>query len=325
MAQQTQIATVLPYYTRFMKRFPTVRALARADIDEVLPYWAGLGYYRRCHNLHAAVRMIADEFNGHWPRDVEALQTLPGVGRYTAGAIASIAFGLATPAVDGNVKRVLTRLLGLDAAPESPAALEQIWSAAAALVAPRRPGEFNQGLMEIGSRICRPRQPNCPRCPLKTCCNFALNGGPDPLRRSAKRTKITEVTLVTVAVQRDGKLLYRRRPNHGLWAGLWEWPTEWVRRSERPIQVATRLLEQVSPCNTGRITPFHTMTHQLSHRLITFHAYRVVIDAAEPRTAQERWVQWERKPALPLSAAQSRLLVALRSIRSASNALSPAK
>ncbi|MCH7720406.1 MAG: A/G-specific adenine glycosylase [Planctomycetes bacterium] len=312
MAQQTQITTVLPYYRRFLKRFPTVRSLARADIDDVLPYWAGLGYYRRCHHLHAAARMIVEDFGGRWPRDVETLQTLPGVGRYTAGAVASIAFGVPTPAVDGNVKRVLVRLLGLDGWPDSPGATERIWAAAGELVAPRRPGEFNQGLMGIGSRVCRPHRPDCGVCPLRACCRFAIHGGPDPLRRNSKRTTVTATTLVTVALQRHGQLFYRRRPNTGLWAGLWEWPTDAPNDSERPHRVAERLVSGVSSGHQGRVQRFHTMTHQLSHRRITFHAYRVVVDGVTMRAADGRWLREGREQALPLSSAQVRLLEALR-------------
>ncbi len=316
MAQQTQITTVLPYYRRFLKRFPTVRSLASSNIDNVLPYWAGLGYYRRCHHLHAAARMIVGEWGSRWPRDVETLQTLPGVGRYTAGAVASIAFGVPTPAVDGNVKRVLARLLGLDVAPDSPKAIERIWAAAGALVAPRRPGEFNQGLMEIGSRVCRPRRPDCPVCPLRVCCHFAIHGGPDPLRRNSKPTEVASMTLVTVALERDGQLFYRRRPNTGLWAGLWEWPTDTPVNSERPHRVAQRLLSGVLPGFDGRVQRFHTLTHQLTHRRITFHAYRIRINGVKARSLGGRWLSEGRERSLPLSTAQVRLLQALRNAAS---------
>ncbi|MCC7292809.1 MAG: A/G-specific adenine glycosylase [Phycisphaerales bacterium] len=193
MLQQTQVATVIPYFERFMRRFPTVHSLARARIGSVLPYWAGLGYYRRCHHLHAAARTIVREHGGCVPQDVDSLRSLPGVGAYTAGAVASIAFGVRAPAVDGNVRRVLARVTGAphrtistsagrtgsarpaaDRAAEVRPAADMFVALAGRLVPPTRPGDFNQALMELGATVCSPGRPHCASCPVTRLCAFGM-------------------------------------------------------------------------------------------------------------------------------------------------------
>ena len=175
MAQQTRLETMRPYWERWMARFPTVRALARAPLDNVLALWAGLGYYRRARNLHAAARVIVERHGGVFPDDAEAIAALPGIGRYTTGAIASIAFGRRLPVLDGNVRRVLARLSGetADAA---------LWARAEELVPADAPGDFNQGLMDLGATVCAPRTPRCGGCPMKGFCRTS------PHRRTRNRT-----------------------------------------------------------------------------------------------------------------------------------------
>ncbi len=176
MLQQTQVATVIPYFDRFMRRFPTVQSLARARIDSVLPYWAGLGYYRRCHHLHAAAKAIVREHGGRVPQDVEVLRSLPGVGAYTAGAVASIAFGVRAPAVDGNVRRVLARVIGAThfdtSGAQGGSTQQRLVALAERLVPAKRPGDFNQALMELGATVCSPRTPQCGSCPVRRLCAF---------------------------------------------------------------------------------------------------------------------------------------------------------
>jgi len=224
MLQQTRVETVLPYYGRWVERFPTVEALAEAKEDEVLKLWEGLGYYSRARRLHEGARVLKERYSGELPGNNEELRELPGIGDYTAGAIASIAFGEAVPAVDGNVKRVLSRLYDLPA--PAPVELKRI---AGGLVDSDRPGDFNQALMELGALVCLPRSPRCGECPIRTQC-LALERGTVPDRPAPKAKKpvpeVDLVVLVAVARGSDGekKLLLRKRPGSGLLAGMWEFP-----------------------------------------------------------------------------------------------------
>jgi len=170
MAQQTRLSVVIPYWERWLARFPTVAALAAAALDDVLAHWAGLGYYARARALHRAAGVIVERHGGRLPEDPEALAALPGIGPYTAGAIASIAHGRRAAIVDGNVARIFARLFGIEADVLAPATKREMWRLAGELVPARSPGEFNQGLMDLGATVCRPRTPDCPACPLRRDC-----------------------------------------------------------------------------------------------------------------------------------------------------------
>ena len=225
MLQQTRVETVLPFYNRFLERFPKVEDLARAELDEVLALWSGLGYYRRARQLHAAARQIAAA--GVFPSTLEDLLALPGVGAYTAAAVASIAFGVAEPVMDGNVERVLSRCLALDADPKASGARKRLLAAAAELLDPRRPGDSNQALMELGATLCSPRRPKCLLCPLRPGCRASLEGDPEsyPVPK-AKREGERHRLLVAVVEDGEGVLLFRRPEDSTLLAGTWELP--WV-------------------------------------------------------------------------------------------------
>jgi A/G-specific adenine glycosylase len=223
MLQQTRVETVLPYYERFLSRFPTVERLAAAPLDEVLVAWSGLGYYRRARQLHAAARLVAAA--GEFPRTLEGLMQLPGVGAYTAAAVASIAFGVAVPVLDGNVERVMARRLALDEDPKRRGARERLLAGAAALLDPARPGDSNQALMELGATLCLVRRPKCLLCPMRPGCGAAREGQPErypPPRR--KRPRESRRLLVAVVTRGDRVLLYRRARTSPLLAGTWELP-----------------------------------------------------------------------------------------------------
>jgi A/G-specific adenine glycosylase len=227
MLQQTRVETVLPFYNRFLERFPTVEDLARAEVEEVLTMWSGLGYYRRARQLHAAARRIAEI--GMFPSTVENLLALPGIGAYTAAAVASIAFGVAAPVMDGNVERVLSRCLALEEDPRSGPARRELLAAAAELLDPERPGDSNQALMELGATLCSPRRPKCLLCPLRPGCRASLEGDPESypipkVKREGERHRL----LVAVVEEGDGGgvLLFRRPEDSTLLAGTWELP--WV-------------------------------------------------------------------------------------------------
>jgi A/G-specific adenine glycosylase len=232
MLQQTRVETVIPYYERWLKRFPDIGALAEAEEDEVLRAWQGLGYYSRARRLHQGAKVVRERYAGVLPQNSEDLRKLPGVGQYTAGAVASIAFGEAVPAVDGNVKRVFSRLF--DLTDPTPAEFQRLGEE---LVDPKRPGDFNQALMELGATVCTPRIPVCGECPLDLVC-LALDRGTiqeRPVSKTKKRLPEMDVAVVVAVVRDDAgirRLLLRKRPDSGLLAGMWEFPGVEVDTSE---------------------------------------------------------------------------------------------
>ena len=221
MLQQTRVDTVVPYFERWMKRFPDLTTLADTELDEVLPLWEGLGYYSRARNLHRAAQIVRDEFDGRVPDDAAGLRALPGIGAYTAGAVASIAFGRKEAVVDGNVRRVFSRIADVESPVE-----KALWATADVVLDPERPGDHNQALMELGATICTPRDPECDRCPVQRHClawardTVAQRPAPKK-RRSPKSVHFVSLVLLTPG----GRTLLARRPDAGLLARLWEFPT----------------------------------------------------------------------------------------------------
>jgi len=256
MLQQTRVETVVPYYERFLARFPTLNALAVADEEDVLRLWAGLGYYARARNLRRAAEAVAREHGGELPRDAQALASLPGVGRYTVGALRSIAFGERAALVDGNVRRVLSRLAGERALSDAAA-----WRLADALVPEKQPGDWNQALMELGATVCTPRKPACLLCPVAADCAAR---GRDPERFPAPRRKPKAAVVHAVAgvLERRGRLLVLRRPSHGLLGGLWELPTAEGRDPDALVAAvrARTGLTVAAGAELGRVR--HLFTHR---------------------------------------------------------------
>ncbi|MBI2082041.1 MAG: A/G-specific adenine glycosylase [Deltaproteobacteria bacterium] len=238
MLQQTTVETVIPYYEKFLKRFPTIESLAVAEEDEVLRYWSGLGYYSRARNLLKAAKIIVDQMGARgravslsnqariWLCQSERIdwQQLPGIGRYTAGAIASIAFGERVPVVDGNVVRVLSRLFLIGSDPKSPAGQKIFWGLAALILPDRDVGDFNQALMELGATICTPRRPACLVCPVYDECEARKKGRQDLYPRLAKRAPAQKITMTAALIQKGDSLLMVRRPAKGILKEMWEFP-----------------------------------------------------------------------------------------------------
>lgn len=318
MLHQTRVETVLPYYERFLRRFPDARALARARLQSVLKAWEGLGYYARARNLHRAARVVVREHGGRLPRDPDALSRLPGIGPYTVGAILSIAYGRPAPAVDGNVRRVLSRLFGVESDPADPLTRRRLEALAAKLVSrgrPARPGDVNQALMDLGAGVCLPRAPRCLLCPLQGGCLARLSGKTDDISGALLRPDPQAVSFASLLARRgDGSVLLARNPAAGLFGGLWELPGGECGPGEPPAEALPRLLRSRAGLRARVGDPAGEFTATLTHRRITYHVYEaaeVVADGKPGAYVRLQWVGPADLDGLPLSRAQGRILRAL--------------
>ncbi|HUU11596.1 MAG TPA: A/G-specific adenine glycosylase [Phycisphaerae bacterium] len=314
LLQQTQVPTALPYYKRFLKRFPTVAALARASDQAVLKVWEGLGYYRRALNLLAAARLVVRDHAGRVPDDPERFARLPGVGRYTCGAVQSIAFGRALAAVDGNAVRVLARWFAIRKPVTDAATHRLLWDLAEALVPPSAPGDWNQAVMELGSTVCTPRTPQCQVCPVRRLCEAAERGIAARLPVKRKRKPIPHIEVGAGIVWRRGKILMCKRPAGKMLAGLWEfpggkrWPDETI-----PACIRRELKEE---CDLDVEVGRHLVdvTHTYSHLKVTLRCYHCRAPRGRVKRLacdDARWVRVDEIPRLPLPAADLRILQAL--------------
>ena len=259
MLQQTQVATVIPYYERFIARFPDVAALAAAAPDEVMHYWSGLGYYARARNLHRAARIIRDAHGGSLPADRDALLLLPGIGRSTAGAILALALDARHPILDGNVKRVLARWGGVEGFPGEARVAARLWELSEAVTPARRAADFTQAIMDLGATLCTRRQPRCADCPLRADCLARQTARTTELpgRRAPRQRPLRRV--VWLVFRRGGAVLLERRPASGIWGGLWGFP-----------QFQTRAAAEAAACARGgrpapRVAPLGRLRHAFTH------------------------------------------------------------
>ncbi len=312
MLQQTRVDTVKPFYERWVVQFPTLESLALADEDAVLKAWEGLGYYRRARNLRRAALTVREKWDGELPQDREGLRTLPGVGAYTSGAIASIAFGEAVPAVDGNVRRVLARLY--DEPRPTPAWLE---SHAQALVDERRPGDWNQALMELGATLCAPKKPRCDRCPVAVWCR-ALGAGsvesrPEPAKRAPPRAEQYRLAVL----YHEGEVLVERRPSDGLLGGLWALPEARDVDSDRTADAwITTLAESIGLGRRGDPHPLPTVRHRFSHIDATYVPVALEVGGPTESVGSERkWIHLDGDAATAIPVAQQKVLACLREAR----------
>lgn len=323
MSQQTRVETVIPYYDRWLERFPDIAALAAAAEDDVLKAWEGLGYYSRARNLHAAARLLRERHCGALPDSYDALRALPGVGDYTAGAVSSIAFGGRHAAVDGNVRRVLSRLLDHPAPP--PRLLRDV---AGRLVPTDRPGDFNQALMELGATICRPRAPRCSRCPVASHCAARTAGTQEERPRPRAATPVPTFDMATAVVRTlDGRLLIVRRPRGGLLGGMWCFPAAELQPGDDPAQRALALArhhaiiaEPVTPPSPDSGSPdtitalplasgaraIGTIDHVFSHRRERYHCFLIEATAARRCDSDTVWIE-PSDTGRPLPRAQQRI------------------
>jgi len=296
MAQQTQIERVAERWPRMMERFPTPESMASCDERDVLSIWQGLGYYRRAKYLKATAEMIESEFDGKVPQDVESLLRLPGIGRYTAGAIASIAFGERAPIVDANVHRVFCRLWNKRT--------EQVtskwtWNVAEELVQQsKNPQVFNEGLMEFGATVCAPKVPRCDSCPLQNICSAYKNGTQQETPTPKQSPKKKRVHHYAVVMENDNCLAFEQRGNGGLWAGLWQVPTIESTKTLSDRQVSQRLEIESKLHYAGKFE------HILSHRVISF----TVFSCKGMSDSRFSWLKQDVLDELPLASAQRKVL-----------------
>jgi A/G-specific adenine glycosylase len=318
MLVQTTVEAVIPYFERFVAAFPTVTDLARADEDEVLKLWEGLGYYRRARNLHAAARAIVANHGGRVPAEAEALRGLPGVGRYIAGAVGSIAHGRPEPVLEANTQRVLARWIAWDRPVSERASQDRLWRGAARLVPADRPGEFNQAFMELGALICVPRSPRCLACPVRAHCRAYKGGTQEAIPRKEAKEPPQEVGEAALVIEREGKLLLLKRGGKGLWAGFWELPTVHLLGPDPAGRGVTDYagIEEAGAALTGLCLdvgpPLHTIRFGVTRYRVNLVIVRasVVGGEARPGLAHEavEWVGEEEAGALTISAPQRRAL-----------------
>jgi A/G-specific adenine glycosylase len=314
MLQQTQVATVIPYFERFLQRFPNLTALAAAEEQEVLRLWEGLGYYRRARQLHAAARRVVAEHEGEFPAQVEALRRLPGIGRYTAGAILSLAFDARQPILEANTLRLFARLLAFRGDPLAGPGQKLLWSAAEAILPRRECGRVNQALMELGSQVCTPRAPRCGDCPVTSLCATCRAGLQSVIPLQKGKPQITHVREAAVVVRARDRVLLVQRAASQRWAGMWDFPRFAVEASTQSTtrQLAANVVEtcSIKIAFARPEQPLATLRHGVTRFRITLEVFTASLAARlrnrlekskQSPFAQSRWVRPAELPRYPLS------------------------
>ncbi len=288
MLQQTQVETVIPYFNRFIERFPDFRSLARASEEEVFALWSGLGYYRRARNLHHCAKTVMTEHKGRFPSDKRAVLDLPGIGPYTAGALLSIAFDQPEPLVDGNVERVLSRLCGIDDDLATNVGKKAIWDIAYQIVPNRSPGCFNQALMDLGATVCKPRNPTCDQCPIAGICFANKTGTVASFPVKSKKNKTLKVKEVLLLVRWRDKWLLTNRNEESIYSGLWQFPWMWIGSDETDLSARIEDLRKYLKLH-GRPSPIlATKTeHSVTHRRIETSCFFLDLGGVPEHSIQE--------------------------------------
>jgi A/G-specific adenine glycosylase len=292
MLQQTRVDTVIPYFQRWMERFPTLEKLAAASEQEVLAAWEGLGYYSRARNLHKAARQVISEYQGKIPRERAALERLPGIGRYTAGAITSIAFGQDEAALDGNIRRVLSRLFDMEEPAYSGAGQRRLWELAQEHLPDGQAGDYNQALMDLGASLCSPHAPACLVCPLAELCQAHQLGRQEDLPILKERAPVPHYTVTAAVIRRGSQVLIARRPSKGLLGGLWEFPGGKVEPGEElPDGLVREICEELGThILVGEA--FGVYEHAYTHFKVTLHAFICSLNGPEPQALEASELRW---------------------------------
>jgi A/G-specific adenine glycosylase len=298
MLQQTRVETVIPYYRRWMERFPDLKSLAAAGEQEVLAVWEGLGYYARARNLWRAARQLVDRGESQLPESLRELEKLPGIGRYTAGAIASIAFGVDAPALDGNIKRVLARVFDLELPVDRPQGMNRLWELATGVLSPGRAGDHNQALMDLGALICLERDPQCGVCPLGAICLAKKNDrqAERPLR--SPRKTIPHITVAAAVIRLKGRVLIARRPSRGLLGGMWEFPGGKQQAGESLPDALVREINEELGTAIEVGEQLGVYRHAYTHFRVTLHAFDCRLTGKDPRPLEASELAWVKPEAL---------------------------
>jgi A/G-specific adenine glycosylase len=321
MLQQTQVATVIPYLQRWLERFPTVDALAAADLGDVLKAWEGLGYYSRARNLHKVARVIVEQHGGQVPDDRRSLLALAGIGRYTAGAILSIAFGQRAAVLDGNVKRVLARVYDVVGEIGKSATETQLWHLAEALVEavePQQAGPLNEALMDLGATVCLPQAPRCLLCPLHAVCLARQRGTQEERPHRPLRKPLPHFDVTAAVLRRSGRpeqFLIAQRPPEGMLGGLWEFPGGKQHAGETLAGCLRREMQEELAVEVEVGQPVAVVKHTYTHFRITLHAFECTLLAGEPQTigvADWRWVTLDDLPNYAFAVTDQKIIAALR-------------
>jgi A/G-specific adenine glycosylase len=309
MLQQTQVDTVIPYYNRWMDRFDSVDKLASASLDEVLNLWEGMGYYTRAKNLHRAAQEIVIKYQGRFPETFSDLIKLPGIGNYTAGAVASIAFNRAVPAVDANVKRVISRLLCSQPPPQ------KLWDTAQSLIDKDSPADFNQAMMELGALICISKNPLCKRCPVSSLCQAYKKGLQERFPPKRKSRKIEEIRTVLGILVDNGKTYIQKRPLGGLWGGLWEFPGGKIEPGESPEEALYREIQEELGVEIIIIGREKDIRHAYTRFRVILSPYLCQLKGSDPlipQAAEMRWVLPEELHRFAFPAANRKIIQVLK-------------
>ncbi len=292
MLQQTRVETVIPYFQRWLQTFPTLEALANSAEQSVLQQWEGLGYYSRARNLHKAAILVQKEWGGKLPAEREQLEKLPGIGKYTSAAIASMAFGKDEATLDGNIRRVLARLFDVSIPARSTAGEKRLWELAWAHLPPGQAGDYNQAWMDLGASICLPKNPRCLLCPLQSECLAFAAGVQNERPVLPVKQKIPHYTVTAAVIQRDQKVLLAQRPPQGLLGGLWEFPGGKQEKGESLPQALQREIEEELACQIEVGAAFGVYKHAFTHFKITLHAFLCHISQGEPYPVEASQLVW---------------------------------
>lgn len=300
MLQQTRVETVIPYFEKWMHLFPNIRALANASEHDVLNTWEGLGYYSRARNLHKAAKIVADQYGGVLPRELDALRKLPGIGRYTLGAITSIAFEMDVPALDGNIKRVYARLFDISEPADSTVGEKILWRLAESQLPKGQAGDYNQALMDLGATICLPKNPRCLICPLMKICKARINGNQD--QRPVMRPKkiVPEYIHAAGVIVNRARVLLAQRPSKGLLAGMWEFPNGRV--NDDPAKGLAKALKtgynlKLRVKRNKKI--LMTVQHAYTHFKVTVHAFQCELESV-PQNGNLKWISLKELDNYPM-------------------------
>ena len=297
MLQQTRVEAVIPYFEKWMRLFPTVKKLAKATEQDVLNAWEGLGYYSRARNLHKAAQVVVEQYNGKLPQDLKALRKLPGIGRYTVGAIASIAFNMNEPTLDGNLRRVFARVFDVSEPADTSPGEKILWRLATEQLPDGEAGDFNQALMDLGATTCLPKNPRCLICPLMELCEARINGTQEqrPVLKPKKETP--HYVYAAGVIAKDGKVLLSKRPSKGLLGGMWEFPNGRV--DDEPVEGLGPALETGYRLKVRRNEALGIVRHAYTHFRVTVHAFRCEL-VSMIKNENYKWVETKELENYPM-------------------------